>query len=141
MAMSGNFGIIEHEGVVEKSDGNTVIVRISPETACSGCHAEVICNLSGVKEKLIEVHGNYNVSPGDRVKVLMKKSMGYSAVFLSYIFPLILILIILIILLSIHLSEVVAGLGSVGILGIYYLILYLFRNRIRNKFTFSIKTL
>jgi sigma-E factor negative regulatory protein RseC len=141
MTSSDRFGNIEHAGVVQKSDANSVIVRILSETACAGCHAEGSCSLSGVKEKMVEVNGNYNVSPGDNVTVLMKKSMGFTALFLGYVLPLIIFILILIILISLPLSELAAGLGSIGFLGIYYLLLYFFREKIRNKFIFTIKTL
>jgi sigma-E factor negative regulatory protein RseC len=141
MTRSDRFGNIEHAGVVQKSDANSVIVRISSEAACAGCHAEGSCSLSGVKEKMVEVNGNYSVSPGDKVTVLMKKSTGFTAIFLGYVFPLIILILILIILISLPLSELAAGLGSLGFLGIYYLLLYFFRERIRNKFIFTIKTL
>lgn len=141
MTRSGRFGNIEHEGIVQKSDINSVIVRISSETACAGCHAAGSCNMSGIKEKIVEVQGSYNVSPGDNVTILMKKSMGYKALFLGYILPFILLVLTLVILLSISLPEGTAGLLSLGMLGIYYLLLYLSRSRIGNAFNFTIKTL
>jgi positive regulator of sigma E activity len=141
MTSTSRFGNIEHEGVVQKSDNNSVFVRISQEAACTGCHAQGSCSLSGTKEKIVEVQGNHNLSPGDNVTVLMKRSMGYTALFLGYILPFILLVSFLITLVSLSLPEAAAGLGSLGILGIYYLLLYLFRDRIGNKFVFTIKTL
>lgn len=141
MTRSGRFGNIEHEGIVQKSDNNSVIVRISSDTACAGCHAEGSCNLSGVKEKMVEVKGSYNVSPGDNVTILMNKSMGYKALFLGYILPLILLVLTLVILISLSFPEAAAGLGSLGMLGIYYMLLYISRGRIGNKFNFKIKSL
>ena len=139
MTRSDNFESIEHKGTVQKSDDKSVTVLISSASACSGCHAEGSCNLSGVKEKIVEVNGNHEFSPGDNVVVLMKKSMGYSALFLGYVFPFILVITVLIILAALQVTELIAGLGSLAILIPYYLTLYFFRNRISNKFEFSIK--
>ena len=139
MTRPDNFENIEHEGIVQKSDNNSVSVRIISAPACSGCNAEGFCNVSGSREKIVEVHGNYDVSPGDNVTVLMKKSMGYAALFLGYVFPLILVVAILIILIELTVSEIIAGLGSLAMLAVYYLILFFFRNRLNNKFTFTIK--
>ncbi len=141
MTISGRSGTIEHEGVVQKSDNSSVKVRILSETACAGCHAKGSCSMSGVKEKMVEVRGSYEVTPGDNVTVLMKRSMGYTALFLGYIIPLALLIITLIVLISLSLPEAVAGLGALAIPGIYYLLLYFFRDRIGNKFVFTIKTL
>lgn len=139
MARSDNFECIEHKGIVQKSDDKSVTVLISSASACSGCHAEGSCNLSGVKEKIVEVKGSHELSPGDNVVVLMKKSMGYAALFLGYVFPFILVITVLIILAALQVTELIAGLGSLAILIPYYLALYFFRNRISNKFKFSIK--
>jgi len=139
MTRSDNLENIEHKGIVQKSDNKSVVIRILSAPACYGCQAEGSCNLSGAKEKIVEVQGNYNLVPGENVTVLMKKSMGYAALFLGYIFPLILVIAILITLLAFSMPEITAGLGSLAILIPYYLVLYSFRNRISNKFTFSIK--
>ena len=47
------------------------------------------------KGKIVEVQGSYNVSPGDNVTILMKKSIGYKALFLGYILPFILLVLTL----------------------------------------------
>jgi positive regulator of sigma E activity len=130
---------IEHDGIVQESGINHVTVVISSASACSGCHAEGSCTLSGAKEKIIDLTGIYNVSPGDKVTVIMKQSAGFTALFLGYIFPLILVMTILIILVSLSIPELVAGLGAIAVLIPYYGALWLLRKHIGKKFTFSIK--
>ena len=130
---------IEHDGIVQESGINHVTVLISSASACAGCHAEGSCTLSGTKEKIIDVTGNYNVSPGDKVTILMKQSAGFAALFLGYIFPLILVMTILIILVSLSIQELTAGLGAIAVLVPYYGTLWLLRKYIGKKFTFSIK--
>lgn len=139
MTRSDNFGTIEHAGIVQKSDNKSVTVLISSESACSGCHAEGLCSLSGKEDKIIDIPGRYNVTPGQTVTVLMKKSMGYSAVMLGYVVPLILVIALVIILGSMSLPELITGLGSLAVLVPYYLFLWLFRKRINNNFRFTIK--
>jgi sigma-E factor negative regulatory protein RseC len=130
---------INHEGIVQKTDDKSVIVSISAATACSGCYAEGSCTLSGKEEKIIEVPGKYIVKPGDKVTILMKQSMGYAALLLGYLLPLISVVVILIILISFKIPELTAGLISLAVLIPYYVILYFFRNRINEKFTFTLK--
>jgi sigma-E factor negative regulatory protein RseC len=139
MTRSTKSDTIGHDGIVQKHDSNSVTVKILSESACSDCHAEGACSLSGKKEKIIEVHGSYNVVPGDNVTVLMKQSTGYTAVFLGYVIPLILLITMLVILASLSDSELIAGIGSIAILIPYYFLVWLFRNRINKKFTFTIK--
>ncbi|MCX6301301.1 MAG: SoxR reducing system RseC family protein [Bacteroidia bacterium] len=137
--MSENSGNIEHDGIVKSSDKKSVTVTISASSACAACHAEGMCSLSGRKEKIVEIRGMYNVLPGDNVTILMKQSTGYSAVFLGYVLPLILVVALLIILASLSVSELTAGIGALAILIPYYFTLYIFRNRINKKFTFTLK--
>ena len=139
MMNSISSGTINHEGVVQKVSNKSVTVSISSASACSGCHAEGSCSLSGKEEKIIEVSGRYNVKSGDTVTILMKQSMGYTAVFFGYILPLIPLLSVLIILISLNVTELVAGSAAFSILLPYYLIRYLFRKRINEKFTFTLK--
>ena len=139
MDSSGNPITIDHTGIVQKTDNNSVTVLISPSSACSGCHAEGSCNLSGKEEKIVEVHGSYDVKPGDMVTIVMEQSMGYVALFLGYILPVVPVISILIILISKDVPELIAGLSSIAILIPYYTILFFFRRRINEKFTFTLK--
>ena len=139
MADSDSSNIINHEGIVLSNNGGTVIISISSASACSGCHAEGSCNLSGKEEKIIEVHGKYDVKSGERVTILMKQSMGYTALFLGYLFPGIAVVGVLITMISIKVPELFAGLISLAILLPYYTLLFFIRERINKKFTFTLK--
>ena len=139
MTNSDNSGIINHEGIVKNRNENAVLISISSESACAGCHAEGVCSLSVSEEKMIEVRGNYDVKPGDKVTILMKQSMGYKALLLGYILPLFSVIAVLIILISVKITELTAGLFSVAVLIPYYSILFLLRKRINKKFTFTLK--
>jgi len=132
-------GTINHDGIVQRADVNSVTVSIISSSACSGCHAEGSCSMSGKEEKIIEVRGKYNVSAGDHVVVLMKQSMGYTALFLGYLLPLLIVIITLIILISVKIPELSAGLISLAVLVPYYSALWFLRNRINEKFTFTLK--
>jgi sigma-E factor negative regulatory protein RseC len=139
MANSDSSGIINHDGIVLRKDYNTVSVSIISSSACSGCHAEAGCIMSGKEEKIIDVQGRYDVKPGDKVTILMKQSMGYAALFLGYILPGIAVIAVLIIMNSLKAPELISGLISLTILIPYYSILYFFRERIGKKFTFTLK--
>jgi len=139
MANSGSPVIINHEGVVQRKEDNKVFVAIISTSACSGCHAEGSCTMSGREEKIVEVRGHYNVNPGDRVTILMKQSMGYAALFLGYVFPVIVVVAALIAFISLKLPELTSGLASLSILIPYYTILFFFRKTINEKFSFTLK--
>jgi sigma-E factor negative regulatory protein RseC len=130
---------ISHKGIVQKSDNESVTVLITAESACRGCHAEGSCNLSGTEEKIVEVKGSFDLKNGDTVTVLMKQSSGFTALFLGYIMPLIFVISFLILFATLGYPELVSGLLAISSLLPYYLILYLLRKRINDKFIFSLK--
>lgn len=137
--MKREHGIIQHNGIVQKVDENSVLVSISSSSACSGCHSEGVCSVAGKEEKLINIQGKYSVSPGETVTVQMKQSEGYRALLLVYIVPLLIIITTLVILISLSLPEAMAGLISLLALIPYLLILFLLRKKINQSFTFAIK--
>ena len=130
---------VQHDGTVQQVRSDSVTVSISAESACSGCHAENFCNISGKEEKYISIPGRYNLTRGDPVTVVMKLSMGYRALILGYIIPLVIVIATLIVLISLSVHELIAGLVAVALLAPYYFVLYLFRSRIDRSFTFSLK--
>jgi sigma-E factor negative regulatory protein RseC len=139
MKNSGSIETINHEGIVQKADEKSVLVSISSASACSGCHAAGSCTLSGKGEKIIEVSGSYNVKPGDTVTILMKQSVGFAALFFGYLLPLISVIVMLIVLISMKVTELVAGLTSLAMVIPYYIVLFFFKKRINEKFTFTLK--
>lgn len=130
---------IEHKGIVQKNNNESVNVLIISESACSGCHAESMCSMANSKEKNVEVKGCFNVKEGDQVTVTLEQSAGYRALLLGYLIPLLLLLAILIIMLATGAGELSSGILAIASLLPYYLILYLLREKINEKFIFSIK--
>jgi sigma-E factor negative regulatory protein RseC len=139
MNNSMNANKISHKGIVRKTGDDFVTVVITSESACSGCHAEGACSLSGKEEKIVEVRGKYDFKEGDNVTVLMEQSIGFMALFLGYVLPLIIVILTLIILISSDYSELTAGILSVLSLMPYYGFLWLIRKKINDRFTFSLK--
>lgn len=131
--------MIGHEGTVTGVSEKSVMVSISARSACSGCHAKESCNMLGSDIKTIEVKGKYNVKKGDTVDVLMQQSMGFTALFFGYVMPFFVLLTTLVIMISSGADELFAGLISIAILLPYYFAVYIFRKRISEKFTFTLK--
>lgn len=140
MKESGSNGTIQHSGTVKKVDGSSVLVSITCNASCSGCHAEGLCGISGKEEKTIDIKGSYNISPGDQVTILMDQSTGFKAVALSYLVPLVIVVGSLVVMNLLSFNELTAGLVSISLLVPWFLILHFFRNRINRSFTFTIKT-
>lgn len=131
-----------HEGVIQEVSENKLTVMIVNASACSSCHAKGACLASDMKEKEIEIYrfsGEYK--PGQTVNILGKTSQGYKAMFYGYVVPFILVFVTLIVSLSVTQSEGLAGLLSLVVLVPYYVVLYLFRNRLKRSFEFEISAI
>lgn len=140
--MSSKSNVIEHLGRVEAITANDIRVVIISQSACASCHAKGACTASDVSEKQIVVSKPFHsYTVGETVKVTMKQSLGYKALFLGYILPLIVLLVSLFVFNGIGFSEGISGLLSLGVLGPYYFILYVFRKRIEKEFYFDIEKL
>ncbi|MEZ5083369.1 MAG: SoxR reducing system RseC family protein [Bacteroidales bacterium] len=131
---------IKHDGIVTRSDDRFVYVSIVAQSACSACSVKGACNVSDLKNEIIEVEKQQGIeyNQGERVQLFMEKSLGTKAVFFGYLLPFILVLISLIIAFSITSNQGLAGLVSLGILIPYYLILYAKRNYMKKAFVFRI---
>lgn len=132
---------IKHSGIIKKIDESTIFVSIVAQSSCNACHAKGVCHVSDMNEEVVEVpaRGNVDRQVGDKVYVVMKKSLGTQAVLLGYFFPFLLVLITLIVSLTLMNNQGIAGLLSLGILIPYYLILYVSRARLKQTFVFSIQ--
>ena len=130
---------IEHEGRVVKISDTKIEVEILNKAACVSCSAKSVCSVSDIKAKIIEIplsKEEYQV--GEIVDVSLRRSMGYRAVWISYIIPLVIIMGLLLYLPSFKINELQVGLISLGSLPVYYLIIYLLRGKISKNFVFSI---
>ena len=131
---------VSHKGtVVEISEGN-IKVEIINKSMCAACHAKGFCTAGDTKDKIIDVQywNNGEFEVGDEVEVTMKRSMGFKAVWISYVIPLAILMIFLLTLQGVGFTELCAGLCAAGAVCIYYLVVYLFRDKIADKFVFTI---
>ena len=129
--------IIRHQGIVENISDSHLQVRIVQTSACASCSAKGHCTAAETKEKLVEVYdvNAASYSPGDRVWVAGRLSMGTMAVLLAFILP----FVSLFVLMAVRNDELFAALGSLALLIPYYYILWLNKARIGKKFSFSVQ--
>lgn len=132
---------VDHVGVVLEITPVYIDVEILNKSMCAACHAKGACTMSDVSAKVIRVANpaNEHYDIGEQVIVVMRKTLGLRAVWLSYVIPLIILMILLLSLPHLNLNELSAGLLAVLGVSIYYLGIYLFRNKIAKEFTFTIE--
>ena len=106
---------IEHSGVVERTERDTVYVRITSHSACGSCKAREACGLAEAQDKIVVVKSPdaAQFAVGEQVMVGVRRSAGAVAVILAYV-------------------------GALGAVGVYYCVLWLFRHKIEHTIHFSI---
>lgn len=129
---------VQHEGIVKSISAQTLEVLINSHTACSGCHAKGACGISEMKQKIITTRrpaGEIRV--GDKVMVHASMNNAFYSVLLAYVLPSVLILAGIFLLEKSGLDELLSAISSLILLTFYFLILYLFRNKISRKIKFT----
>ena len=139
--MSRNRNTVDHEGVVTSITSSDICVEILNKSMCAACHAKSACTMSDMSVKQIKIartiYDEFEV--GEEVLVVMKKRLGLRAVWISYVIPLIILMILLLSLSYLNFGELASGLiAAVGVC-IYYLGVYMFRDRLAKEFVFAIE--
>ena len=132
---------ISHKGRIISVTPEVTVVEIVSTSACSACHAKGVCGVadSKIKEITVPTDPYSGHSPGDEVDVFLKKSMGMKAVWISYVIPLFILMILILSLSSVTVHEVYTGLGAIAGVVLYYIVIYIFRDRLSRDFVFYIK--
>ena len=136
---------IKHRAKVVEMTPDFTTVEIVVSSACSECHAKGLCGISEEEQKVISLptdpYATYNV--GDEVELCTKRTMGMKAVWISYVIPLMVLMILILSLSKVFAayeqSEVIAGLGALAGVAVYYFVIWLLRGRLNNEFVFYIK--
>lgn len=132
---------IVHTGRVVEMTPDFTTIEIIVSSACSSCHAKGLCGMSEDEQKLLSLptdpYASYNV--GDQVQVCTRMTMGLKAVWVSYVIPLLILMILILTLSAVIGNEIITGLVSIGGVAVYYLIIWLLRDRLQNEFVFYIK--
>lgn len=132
---------ISHEGVITKITDNELEIKILAQSACAACHAKSACGMGEQAEKILTVP-----RPKDKEFTLMQKvnvkmaiGQGNKAAILAYLIPIILLLAVLFVCLGLGISEGLSALISIVALIPYYIVLYLKRDKLKQKFEYTIE--
>lgn len=132
---------IQHAGKIIEITPDFTTVQIIVSSACSACHAKSLCGMSEDEEKLImlptDPYASHSV--GDEVVVCTKMTMGLKALWISYVIPLAILMILILSLSPVFEKEYLRALVAIAGVGVYYFIIWLFRGKLNNEFTFYIK--
>jgi len=126
-------------GIVKKITEDSVEVQVLVESACSGCHAKSACPAGEMQEKVIyAMPPEWPVAVGDRVEIRLVPSLGYLAVSIAYLLPVVLLLATLFTLSSIGFGDGWSALVALAVAVAYFGGVWLFRARLQRKFKMTI---
>ena len=128
--------------VILSVKGDLARVQFINESACASCHAKSACGAADTK--LYEVDARIpqgdTFAVGEEVRVAVHTQQGYFAIFLGYVLPFLLLMLALVVTNLLGASELVMALGMLGMLAVYYFVLYLLRSRVSRRFSFTISS-
>ena len=135
-------GTEQRPGIVTAISPDIVTVQIQQQSACSGCHARDLCVSSERREHLLQLktYGQH-FSIGEQVIVVARRSVGRLAVLLAFVLPELGEFVreraqeesVL------ALSEATAVLVAIGLLSLYYLVLYTQRRRLEGRLVLMVE--
>ena len=132
---------ISHEGVVTKITDDELEIKILAQSACAACHAKSACTMSEMTEKSLTLPRpegqEFHLS--QKVNVNMGVGQGNKAAVLAYLVPIILLLAVLFICLGLGLGEGLSAFIAIVALIPYYIIVYLQRDKLKQKFSYIIE--
>jgi len=134
--------VIEHKGQIDSISGNKIKVHFLNISACASCHAKGVCTASDMESKEVEVFDTSNkFHEGEKVNIILQQSLGFKALLFGYVVPFFLVLVALFTLDAFIKNEVIVGIGALGTLVPYYLILYALKDYFEKVFSFKIQKL
>ena len=130
---------VTHEGIIEAIDNRHISVQIIQQGACASCKVAAHCNASDTKVKIVDVYADSShLTVGQKIVVSTSGSAVKNALLIGFLFPLFMIVFLIVFSKVLGKTDDIAALLALGSLIPYYIIVWLFRNKIAQKITFHI---
>lgn len=128
------------EGIVRKIQEQRIWVEIVVSSACGGCAAKSLCNITEKKNELVEAQ---NISGevfqiGELVQLQMKQQLARKAVLLGYGLPCVVLLLGLFGCYAFTQIDWLSVLVALALTAVYYLAIKLLDKRLTRNFVFYV---
>lgn len=132
---------VSHPGVVVGVNDKDLDIEILSTSSCGSCGIKSACGMSEMKEKRITVPKpeDKEFIVGQPVSIIMNSSQGNKAALFAYFIPAFLLVAIIVILSNLSIKEWLSALVGIGVIAIYYLVLYFFKDKLRDEFKYEIR--
>lgn len=132
---------VSHPGVVVGINDKDIEIEILSSSMCGSCGIKSACGMSEMQEKRVSVPkpDDREFLVGQPVSIIMNASQGNKAALFAYFIPAFLLVAIIVILSNLNINEWIAAVTGIGAAAIYYIILYFFKDKLRDEFTYEIR--
>lgn len=135
--------IMEHDArvVAVYPEERRVEAEMTVSGACGSCKAKAVCGGGESQTRLISAYAEHPevYKVGDVVSISIEQIMGYKAITLSYIVPLVVMLLTLVLTHGRY-GDLVAGVSALGACALYFIILAFFRKHLEKVIVFSVRS-
>ena len=135
-------GTVSHTGRVLSVFRDTVTVTVESTEACGSCSSRSACSLgvqSNTRNILVQSPDAQSFSIGETVVVTTRTHMGLTAVVLSYVAPMVVLVAAIAVAVGVGVNEGVSALISLAAVGLYYAVLWLLKDKLAKKISFTIQ--
>ena len=132
---------ISHPGVVVGINDKDIDIEILSSSMCGSCGIKSACGMSEMQEKRVTVPkpADREFIVGQPVSIIMNTSQGNKAALFAYFIPAFFLVAIIVILSNLSIKEWIAALVGIGVIAVYYLVLYFFKEKLKSEFKYEIR--
>lgn len=132
---------VSHPGVIVGVNDKDLDIEILSSSMCGSCGIKSACGMSEMQEKRVTVPKpeDKEFIVGQPVSIIMNSSQGNKAALFAYFIPAFLLVAIIVILSNLSIKEWLSALVGIGVIAIYYLVLYFFKDKLRDEFKYEIR--
>ncbi|MCQ2322635.1 MAG: SoxR reducing system RseC family protein [Bacteroidales bacterium] len=132
---------VSHTGVITSITSDELGIEILSSGSCGSCSIKSACGMSETREKHIVVPkpDGKEFIIGQPVKVSMTARQGGRAAVYAYLIPALLIIFTILIISQFSLKDWIAAVAGISAAAVYYLVLFLFRRKIRERFEYEVE--
>ena len=132
---------VSHPGVVVGINDKDIEIEILSSSMCGSCGIKSACGMSEMQEKRVTVPkpDDREFLVGQPVSIIMNTQQGNKAALFAYFIPAFLLVAIIVILSNLSVKEWLAALIGIGVIAVYYGVLYFFKDKLRDEFKYEIR--
>ena len=132
---------VSHPGVIVGINDKDIEIEILSSSMCGSCGIKSACGMSEMQEKRVTVPKPVNKEyiVGQPVSIIMNTKQGNKAALFAYFIPAFLLVAIIVILSNLSVKEWLAALIGVGVIAVYYIVLYFFKEKLKDEFKYEIR--